>query len=217
MELLNHPTKSLSKHSLSRLLPLVVVLGLTASSCSFMKELGQAVSNLSRCSFKLDGVSDFQLAGISLSGKSKLNLLDAAQAVASFGKGQLPATFTLNIAVENPNTGTEGTSKSTATMTSLAWSLRIDDTPTISGNIPEPIEIPGNGQQKVIPLRMNLDLLQFFRDKGYEKIVTLALALGGVQGSASRITLRAKPTITTSIGPITYPGEIDIIDKEFRK
>jgi hypothetical protein len=196
---------------------MVLLLALTASSCNVIKELGQAVSSLSRCSFKLDGVSNFQIAGISLSGKSKLTVLDAAQALAGFGKGELPATFTLNVAVQNPNTGSGGSTKSTATMTKLAWSLRIDDTPTISGDIPEPIEIPGTGEQKVIPLRMSLDLVQFFKDKGYEKIMNLAMALGGAQGSASRITLRAKPTMTTSLGPLTYPGEINIIDKEFRQ
>ena len=42
------------------------------------------------------------------------------------------------------------------------------------------------------------------------------IALGGAQGSASRVTLRACPTISTDFGPISHPGEIDIIDKEFR-
>jgi 23S rRNA pseudoU1915 N3-methylase RlmH len=63
---------------------------------------------------------------------------------------------------------------------------------------------------------MNLDLMKFFKDKGYEKILNLAFALGGAQGSTSRVTLRARPTIRTDFGPLTYPGEIDIIDKEFR-
>lgn len=39
---------------------------------------------------------------------------------------------------------------------------------------------------------------------------------GGAQGSANRVTLRARPTISTDFGPISHPGEIDIIDKEFR-
>ena len=194
-----------------------LMVTLTLSSCSIIQGIGQAVTNLSRCTFKLDGITDFRLAGISLTGKTGLNFADAAQAIASFGKGELPASFTLNVAAQNPNDGTSGTSKSTATLTSLAWALRIDDTPTIAGDIPQSIEIPGTGQQTIIPLRMNLDLVKFFKDKGYDKILGLAFALGGAQGSASRVTLRARPTIRTDFGPLAYPGEIDIIDKEFRR
>lgn len=195
---------------------LALVVALNGTSCNVVKEIGQALTNLSRCSFKVDGIADFRLAGISLGGKTKLTVADAALAVTSFTRGELPASFTLNIAAQNPNTGTGGTTKSTATLTSFAWSLRLDDTPTITGDIAQSIEIPGTGQQTIIPLRMNLDLMKFFKDKGYDKIINLALALGGAQGSASRVTLRAKPTIRTDFGPLTYPAEIDIIDKEFR-
>ncbi len=159
----------------------VLALGLF-TSCNVVKELGQAVTNLSRCSFKLDGIGDFQVAGISLTGKTNLGFADAARAVAAFGKGELPASFTLNVAAVNPNDGSGGTPKSSATLTSFAWNLRLDDTPTISGDISDPIVIPGTGQQAIIPLRMNLDLMKFFRDKGYEKILNLAFALGGADG-----------------------------------
>ncbi len=197
-------------------LPICVLLALLVPSCSVLQDMANVMTNLTRCSFKLDGIGNFQLAGVSLTGKTSLGVVDAARVVASFSRGELPATFTLNVAALNPNDGTGGTSKSAATMTSFAWKLLIDDTPTISGDIAEPITIPGTGQQTIIPLRMNLDLLKFFKDKGYDKILNLALALGGSQGSASRVALRATPTIKTDFGPLTYPGEITIIDTEFR-
>jgi hypothetical protein len=199
--------------------PLVLLaafFSLTFTSCSVLQELGGAAMNLSRCSFKLDRIGDFQVAGISLSGKTKLGFADAARAVAAYASGELPASFTLFVAANNPNDGSGGSTKTAATLTSFAWNLRLDDTPTISGDIAEPISIPGTGQQAMIPLRMNLDLYTFFKDKGYDKVLGLALALGGANSSASRVTLRAKPTIRTEFGPLTYPGEIDIIDKEFR-
>jgi hypothetical protein len=192
------------------------MLVLLTPSCNVLKDIANVIPNLARCSFKLDRIGDFQLAGVPLTGKTSLGLTDAAKVVASFTRGELPATFTLNVAAQNPNDGTGGNSRSTATMTSFAWNLRIDDTPTISGDIAEPISIPGTGQQTIIPLRMNLDLLKFFKDKGYDKILNLALALGGAQGSTSRVALRATPTIKTDYGPLTYPGEINIIDTEFR-
>jgi hypothetical protein len=198
------------------LIVLCIAFAFTSTSCNVVKELASGLTNLTRCSFKLQGISDFKLAGISLTGKTSLGLVDAAKAVAGFSRGELPADFVLNIGVQNPNDGTAGTTKASAVMTGFAWNLRLDDTPTISGNIADPITIPASGQATVIPLNMNLDLMKFFKDKGYEKMLNLALALGGAQGSASRVTLRATPTIKTDFGPLTYPGEIDIIDREFR-
>lgn len=195
---------------------LAAALLFTLPSCQALKDLSSAAMNISRLTFKLDHVGDFQVAGIGLTGKTSLGLTDAARAVAAFGRGELPASFTLFVAVRNPNDGTGGSPKTAATLTSLAWNLRIDDTPTIAGDIAEPLSIPGTGQEAMIPLKMNLDLMTFFKDKGYQKIIDLALAIGGASGSTSRITLRAKPTVRTDLGPVTYPGEIDIIDKEFR-
>lgn len=189
---------------------------LSLVSCNVVKEIGQSMLNLSRCTFKLDSISDFRLAGISLSGKSSLDVTSAAKALTGFAKGELPASFVLNVAMQNPNTGAGGTSKSVATMTSFAWTLLIDSAQTIQGNIAQPVTIPGTGQQTIVPLGMSLDLVKFFKSRGYDKIVNLAFALGGVHGSASRVTLRAKPTINTDFGPITYPGEIDIVNTEFR-
>ncbi len=197
-------------------LSFVLLFSCVAPSCNVIKDINKAAVNLSRCTFKLDGLSDFQLAGIPLGGKTKLGLMDGAAVMGTFAKGELPASFTLNIAVVNPNDGTGGTPRSAATLTGFAWNLRLDDTPTVSGDISSPITIPGTGQSTVIPLRMNLDLIRFFKEKGFDRMLNLALALGGAQGSTSRVTLRARPTINTDFGPLTYPGDIDIIDKEFR-
>jgi hypothetical protein len=193
-----------------------LILGLSSLSCNVVKEIQQAVTNLSRCTFKLSDISEFTLAGVPLAGKSGYSLMDGVTLAAAFARNELPASFTVNVAAVNPNDGTGGSPKSTATLTSFAWTLLIDNAITINGDIASPITIPGTGQQATIPLRMNLDLVRFFKEKGYDHIVNLALALGGANSSPSRLILRAKPTIKTDFGPISYPREIDIIDKEFR-
>jgi hypothetical protein len=198
---------------------LVLLLACASLSCHELKELSNALSNLSRCKFKLDSINNFQLLGMPLASKQKLKdfgLADAARLAGAFAQNSFPASFTLNVAAVNPNDGTGGTKNASATLTSLAWTLILDNTTTIRGDISDPIVIPGTGQQTIIPLTMGLDLAQFFKDKGYESVINLALALGGANGSPARVTLRAKPTISTSLGKISYPGEINIIDKEFR-
>ncbi len=200
--------------------PAVLVLSLLLlTSCSTLREMQQAMTNLSRCKFKLDAVDNFQLMGIRLADKKSLSdfsITDGVKLTTAFARNEFPASFTLNVAAVNPNDGTGGTPKAAATLTSFAWTMIIDDKLTISGDISDPITIPGTGQTAIIPLQMNLDLAKFFKDRGYESVINLAMALGGVNGSPSRITLRATPRIRTSFGDITYPGAIDIIDKEFR-
>jgi hypothetical protein len=188
-------------------------------SCNVVKDISKMMTNLQRCQFKLENINNFRLSGIELSKFNKLtdlNLLDGAKLLNSFRSKKLPTEFTLNVAAINPNDGTSGTAKTKSTLTSFAWTLILDNVLTIKGNIANPIEIPETGQKSIIPLSIGLDLYEFFASKGYESIINLALALGGVNGSTSKVVLRAKPTISTPIGPITYPGEIDIIDKEFK-
>lgn len=189
------------------------------TSCSALQDIQKAMTNLSRCKFKLESVNNFALSGIRLADKksvSDFSLSDGVKLAAAFARNEFPASFTLNVAAINPNDGTGGTQQTSATLTSFAWTLIIDNTLTINGDIADPITIPGTGQKANIPLVMNLDLAKFFKDRGYDAVVNLALALGGANSSPSRITLRATPRIRTSIGDITYPGAIDIIDKEFR-
>ncbi len=64
--------------------------------------------------------------------------------------------------------------------------------------------------------QMKLDLYSFFQEQGYKNLVNLALAIGGQNGSASRLTLAATPTVSVGGVPIKYPGQIHIVDQEFR-
>lgn len=187
--------------------------------CKQLGDIGSALTNLQRLKFKLENVNGFQLSGIGLSNKSKLtdfSITDGLSLANSFRTNRFPASFTLNIAAMNPNDGKGGSRSSNATLQALEWRLLIDDVPTITGNIDKPIVIPGTGQQEIIPLTISLDLYEFFGKKGYEQVVDLALAIGGAKGNAGRLKLDAKPTVSTAFGPMTYPGRITIIDKEFR-
>ena len=179
----------------------------------------QQILSLQRLQFKLDGVTGFALSGINISNKSKLtdfSISDGLKLTQIYGSRSIPVEFILNVATKNPNDGSGGIQRTTATLTSFDWTLYIDDKATISGNIDRQIEIPGTGQTSVIPLRMSLDLYKFFGDKGYDGIINLVLAIGGVNGSAARLKLDARPTVNTPLGPINYPGRITVIDREFR-
>lgn len=192
---------------------------LCLSSCATLQQMAAAMTNLLRLQFKVGLVHDFTLNGINLSRKSSLsdfNALDGIRLVQAFAAKKFPAEIVLDIEAINPNDGRGGSRQTVSTLTSLESRLLIDGVPTVMGNIDRPIEIPGTGQASIIPLRMSIDLYQFFGNKGYEGILNLALAIGGMNRDPSRISLDAQPRVTTPLGPITYPGRLTIVSHEFR-
>jgi len=201
------------------IIPLALAGILLFQGCAALSDMASVLANLQRLKFKLSGVRDFRLLGVDISGKSKINefsAMDALKIAESYRTKKLPVEFVVDVLAINPNDGTGGAQKTTSTLTGLECRLLIDDRPTIVGNIDEPIEIPGTGQESMIPLRLSLDLLEFFGDKRYEDLVQLALAIGGKSRTAGRIALDAKPTVSTPHGPITYPGRVTIVSTEFR-
>ncbi len=192
---------------------LIVTFALLVNSCSVYHTL----TNVQRLQFKLGSVNGFNIAGVNISNIASIkdiSALDILKLTNSFASGKLPANFTLNLLTKNPNDGTGGTTQTTAIIKNLDWRLLIDNNETINGAI-QNVEVPGIGQETVIPVQISLDLLQFF-NKSYDDLINLAFAIGGKNGSAARLTLKVKPTVETFLGPITYPGEINVIDREFR-
>lgn len=174
--------------------------------------------NLSRLQFKLGSVNNFEINGIDLLDKSKLddfNLNDIINLSSMFASGKFPVSFTLNVDAKNPNDGTGGYKATDATIQSFPWRLMIDNKETISGNIDKPVSVPGTGEVMTIPIVISFDLVKFFNDLGYESFINLALMLGGKDGSSTRLTLYADPVVNTILGNISYPGEIKIIDRSF--
>ena len=175
-------------------------------SCETLDQLTRTLMSLRRLQFKLDGIHDFVLLGINLSGKSALVDFSAAEGlelVQGFHSKRLPAELTLDILVQNPNDGTGGSTKTVSTLTSLESRLLIHEKPTVYGNIDKPIEIPGTGQAAIV-------------QQGYEEIIGLALDIGGRHGDMTRISLDAQPKVSTAYGEIVYPGRITIISNEYR-
>ncbi|HPO62965.1 MAG TPA: hypothetical protein PK762_07785 [Candidatus Kapabacteria bacterium] len=188
-------------------------------SCSQIKQITQTLTNLEKLQFKLGSVQGFKLYNVSLSDKkniSDFSALDAANFLSQYNQKKMPAEFTLNLLVKNPNTGTQGTSKQLATISKLDWRLIIDDVSTINGTINQSISVPGNSQETAIPIGISLDLLKFFNNKSYDNLFNLALALGGVNGTSSKLKLDIQPTVSTPLGPITYPSRITVINTEFK-
>lgn len=174
-----------------------------AGGCTALQQLA-ALRNVT---FALAGVADGRLAGIELSrvvNYSKLSPLDIGKVAVALARKDLPLDFVLHVKADNP-----AENKVTAKMVRLAWSLYLQDKETINGVIDTAVVMP-SGTATVIPMRMRLNLLQFY-DGPVQDLVNLAVALAGLNADPTKISLKAVPTIDTPLGPMSYPAPVTIV------
>lgn len=207
--------KIFSRFRVFSVLLFVFIVGLLSqlnTGCSTI----DAISNIQRLQFKLGSINNFSLAGINLTNKNSIgdfSVTDILALTEGFANNNLPAKFTLNVLARNPNTP-GGSQNTTSAVTRMDWKLLIDSKQTISGIMDSKITVPGTGQTATIPINMTLNLMDFFNSLGYEGVVKLALALGGVSGSPARVTLKAIPAM--EVLEFSSPGdEVTIVDKQF--
>lgn len=197
---------------------LLLVALVAIPGCQTLKDAVSALNSFKQLQFKLGDVNGFRVAGVDAtkaSSPSSFNFSDAAKLLAAYNSKKLPVSFTLNVLAKNPNDGKSATKATDLFIKKFAWTLSIDDRTTINGVVNDRLRIPGTGQTTTIPMTMELDLLKFFGDKGYEDVLNLALAIGGVSGSSSRLKLGARVTVETPLGDVTYPDELTIVNAQF--
>lgn len=175
--------------------------------------------NISGLKFKLESVIDFKVAGISINNKTKLEdfgTMDVVRLSGKLANNELPVSFILNVEAKNPNTKGGKLRDPSVKLKSFPWTLYIEDKETITGNINQPVVVPGKGEGRIIPLNIEFNLLNFIRDKSLEKIANIILNIGGAKGSPSNLKLVAEPILDTPVGEMQYPEPLTIISKEFR-
>ncbi|MBO6576021.1 MAG: hypothetical protein JJ896_09765 [Rhodothermales bacterium] len=193
-----------------RSLPLLVALFTAASlSLSGCKTL-QQITALKSVDFAINSVNQVNLAGVNFDevrSYNDLNVLDVGRIVAAVGRDELPLRFTLNLAATNPSDNPVN-----ARMVGMDWTLLLDDRETISGSFNDPRDLPP-GIPVAVPIGVELNLISFFRNSAQD-LVELVAAVAGVNGAPKRVSLRARPSIDTPLGPIRYPNEITIVSRE---
>jgi hypothetical protein len=184
---------------------LAAVLLVLAAGCASL----QQIAALRQVDFSLAGVQNGRLAGVRLSGISSyrdLSATDLGRIALAVAQKDLPLEFQVDVRGDNPTDNNV-----TARMVSLAWSLVLNDKETISGVLDTTLLFPP-GQPTVFPMRMRLNLLQFF-DGPAQGLVDLAASLAGVSADPTRVAIRAVPTIETPLGRINYPTPITIVSR----
>lgn len=192
----------------------IVIILILLAGCSVLKTL----ENFSRLKYRIHSASDYQILGVSIANKKSIkdfSSFEMLKLTTGLLKGTIPLTFTLNIEAKNPNDGSGGYPKTDLSIDSFPWYLLVNDKEVISGNISEPVFVPGKGESTIIPIRIEFDIAKSFKEKSLDDIIMLALQLGGYEGSTSNLKMITKPVIGTPIGKFEYPNDITIVDKTF--
>jgi hypothetical protein len=175
------------------------------SSCTTLNQLAA----LRGVDFGIDRVGNTFLAGIDMQDVRSLDDLSTAQGLvlaSNIARGELPLDLTLFLDADNPE------SNPAARLVEMDWTLFLEGRQTISGTFNDEIALP-SGQTTQVPIRMRLDLVEFFGNN-LGDLLELAAALSGEQGGQSKnIRLQANPTLQTAIGPIRM-GEITILQQQ---
>lgn len=182
-----------------------VLLAGLLTSCQTLRE----VTNLKDVQFRIDRATDAQLAGISLNkvrSYQDFSGVDVARLGAALSDGELPLSFTLHVAAENPSTNSVN-----ARLTQMDWTLLLNDQETIAGTFDREVVLPP-GTPKDVPVAVKLDLIDFF-DENLRGLVDLATAVGG-EGPPTNVSLRVQPTVQTPIGQMKYPTPITVVSKD---
>lgn len=196
-----------------RLISLLIIFSVL-SGCSILKTM----ENISRLKYKIHSALDYKILGIDVKGKKSIkdfNSIEMLKLSSGLLKGTLPLTFTLNIEAKNPNDGSGGYPRTDLTLESFPYKLFVNDKEIITGNISQPLNVPGIGESTLIKLNIEFDLAKSVKEKSLDDVLSLLLNLGGLGGSTSNLKLLVKPVVGTPIGSINYPNEITIVDKTF--
>jgi hypothetical protein len=180
---------------------------LLCSSCGITDQT-RGMKNFAKCSFRIRDVQDMALAGVNVQDVqsfSDFDFVETGRITTALLSGDLPLTFTLNIEIQNPN-------QEQALMNELEWILFIDDAEITKGTINKKIEIIPGGIN-VLPVGLNLDLLELLSGESSSSIMNFGLNLSGNGGTPSRMKLKIKPSIYVSGKRISYPGYISIEDE----
>jgi hypothetical protein len=188
-----------------RLLPALALLLIGLSGCATLENLAR----LREVQFFLDRVSGARLAGVDLErieSARDVSTRDVLRIAEAIRRGTVPLELVLHVGADNP-----GDNPVEVERVQLDWTLYLDQRETVSGVFDRALEIDPGGTSD-LPIGIELDLYRFFREDA-RALLELAGELTGAGGATSHLSLRARPTVWTPLGPIRYPGEITIAER----
>jgi LEA14-like dessication related protein len=149
------------------------------------------VASFVNCKYEFSGISDPAVAGISLKDVTDITKLSASSLLkltTGLMSGSLPLSVTVNIKTTNPNS-------TAAKIAGLDWAIDMDASNVLSGTLNHAVTVPPNGGQSNIPLTIQTDVLQLFKNESKDNILNFVNHLLNTGKSSSKISVRIRPSV----------------------
>ena len=171
-----------------RMILISVICSLTiAMSCDV---LSSALS-LVNCKYEIAGLSTPSIAGISLNNVQNINNLNPVSLLkvsSAIMAGNLPLSVTVNVNATNPN-------NTIAQIEGLEWAVDLENKTMFTGMVANRVTVPANGGQTIIPLSIQVDLMDILKGESKDNILSFVQGVLNVGESSSKVSFRVKPSI----------------------
>ena len=161
--------------------------------------------NLIQCEYSYKSIAGLTLNGVNLQNTnsiSSLNPLTAASLLAAFSSNSLPLQFTLNLNVKNPG-------KNIAALSGMQYILEIDDVQMTQGMLNQSFSVAA-GQTSTMPVAISFDLKKALSGQSADAVKNLAFNFVGLGDTASKVTLKLRPSMMIGEQTVTSPVYIPV-------
>ena len=172
-------------------------LMLILSGCSALQSGLSNAYNLANCVYKYHSVSDIIVSEINVSKGLSPLMIPKIISILSGSASSIPMNLTLNLDVNNPNSGT-------AAFQALSYIVSIDDIPFTTGNFRQPFSV-GAGETKMLPMTIGFDIAELMKKNSRPAIENIAKNILGIGNASSKVTVQLKPSFKVGDQTFTSP------------
>ena len=175
---------------------------LMLSGCTALQTSLSSAYNLANCDYKYKSISDITISEINVSKGLSALMIPKLLSILSGNASSIPMDFTLNLDVNNPNTGT-------AAFQALSYIITIDDIQFTTGNFRQPFSV-GAGETKMLPMTIGFDIAELMKKNSRPAIENIAKNILGLGDSSSKVMVQLKPSFKVGEQTFTSPLYIPV-------
>ena len=184
------------KIALFILFPVMLIL----SGCTAFQGALSNAYNLANCDYKYNSVTDIIVSEMNVSKGLSPLMIPKLLSILSGNASSIPMDLTLNLDVNNPNTGT-------AAFQALSYIISIDNIQFTTGNFRQPFSV-GAGETKMLPMTIGFDIAELMKSNSKPAIENIVKNLIGLSDKKSEVKVQLKPSF--KVGEQTYTSPIYI-------
>lgn len=180
----------------------ILLVAIVFISCDVAKQQASGMYNLVKCQYSFNSISGLSIAGMNASNGLSLTNIAKVTSILSGTATSIPLDFTVNLDVNNPNSGA-------ALLNGMDYTISIDDIEFTKGSVNQNLNI-GAGQTQTLPLTIGLDLATLMKQNSASAITEIAKNFLGMGSQKSNVSIQLRPTFKIGDSRIASPMPIPV-------